>query len=257
MPEEIKTLLSFNDRLHRIADTQLQSEIRDGSNKVFFEAFVLGKAFKTYEAILLLCRSGYGEDAFMLARTLFELMVTNSYILRDSTEDTLMRYMHYDWVTRKEMYDYIVSVPDLLAQLNAEIASGKRINTVPEVEEEYKNAMAKYSYRNGWSDKSIKGMSEAIGRMDMYNTVYKMQCTVGHTNARSMNEYAQLADEGSVLNIGPNWDLTRATLVVAFDCFFHILKEADAQFSWNLEVTLEGLANEYAKTVGELKHGSD
>jgi len=45
----------------------------------------------------------------------------------------IVRNMHYG-VTRKEMYDYIVSVPDLLAQLNAEIASGKRINTVPEVE---------------------------------------------------------------------------------------------------------------------------
>lgn len=252
MPEEIKTLLSFNDRLHKIAETQFESEIHDNSNKAFFQAFVLGKGFKTYEAVSLLCRGGYGEDAFVLTRSLFELMVTNAYILNDNTEDTLMRYMNYDWVTRKEMYDYIVSIPEQLAQLNAEIASGKRINTVPEVEAEYKKVMAKYGYRNGWSDKSIKGMSEAVGRTDMYSTVYRMQCTVGHTDARSMNEYARLTDEGTILNIGPNWDLTRATLVVTFDCFFHILKEADAQFSWGLSETLEALANEYAEVVGGL-----
>ncbi|MCF7815753.1 MAG: DUF5677 domain-containing protein [Candidatus Pacebacteria bacterium] len=257
MPEEIKTLLSFNDRLHKIAETQLQSEIHDTSNRALFQAFVLGKGFKTYEAVLLLCRSGYGEDAFVLTRSLFELMVTNAYVLDDATEDTLLRYMNYDWVTRKEMYDYIASVPDLLAQLNAEIASGKRINTIPEVEAEYQRVKAKYSYRNGWSDKSIKGMSEAVGRTDMYSTVYRMQCTVGHTDARSMNDYVHLTDEGTILNIGPNWDLTRSTLVVTFDCFFHILKEAAAQLSWDLDVTLEALATEYAQVVGELKHGTD
>lgn len=257
MPEEIKTLLSLNVRLHKIAETQLQSEIHDDSNKAFFEAFVLGKAFKSYEAILLLCRNAYGEDAFMLTRTLFELMVTNSYILKDCTENTLMRYMHYDWVTRKEMYDYVISNPELLAQLNKDIESGSRANTIPEVEEEYKKAMTKYGYRNGWSDKSIKGMCESMGRIEMYSTVYKMQCTVGHTNARSMNEYAHLTNEGSILNIGPNWDLVRVSLVIVFDCFFHILKEAGGQFSWSLDTTLEALAKEYGETVGGLQHGTD
>ena len=255
MTEDVKTIASFNERLHKLAETQLQMEISDDSNKSFFEAFVLGKAFKTYEAILLLCRNGYGEDAFMLARSLFELMVTNSYILQDPTEDMLMRYMHYDWVTRKEMYDYISSNPDLLAKLNDEITSGRKLNTIPEVEQEYENAMAKYKYQNGWSDKTIRGMANAIGRNDMYSTVYRLQCTVGHTNARSMNEYVQLTDEGAVLNIGPNWDLVRATLVVTFDCFYHILKEADKQFSWDIDSRLEDLAKEYAEAVGNFKHG--
>ena len=76
MTEEMNTLLKFNKELHDLVDSKLQLDITNGDNKAFFTAFAMGKAFKTYEAIGILCRSGYGEDAFMLARTLFELMVT-------------------------------------------------------------------------------------------------------------------------------------------------------------------------------------
>lgn len=254
MTEEINILLKFNKELHDLVDSKLQLDITDSDNKAFFAAFVIGKAFKTYEAIGLLCRSGYGEDAFMLARTLLELMITTSYILKDETEDTLMRYMNYDWVTRKKMYDYIMTKDELLVGLNKAIDSDGKQGTPTEIEEKYKEVMEKYKYKNGWSDKSIESMSETIGRSDLYNTVYRLQCTIGHTNARSMNEYMKHTVEGTVFNIGKNWDLSQTTLVVAFDCFFHISKEANKRFSWQLEDTLEEMSKKWAKEVGKIKH---
>jgi len=254
MTEEINILLKFNKELHDLVDSKLQLDITDGDNKAFFTAFAMGKAFKTYEAIGLLCRSGYGEDAFMLARTLFELMVTTAYILQDTTEDRLTRYASHDWVTRKQMYDYVVSNESLLAGLNKEIESGNRPDTVTEVEAEYKKVMEKYKYQNGtWSDKNIKCMSESIGRLDAYNTVYRLQCTLGHTNARSINEYVSVTEEGTILNIGPNWDLVKNTLVIVFDCFFHITQEANNKFGWDLETTLEEVSKKWAEEVGKLK----
>jgi hypothetical protein len=240
MTEEINTFLKFNKELHDLVDYKLQLDITNNDNKAFFTAFAMGKAFKTYEAIGLLCRSGYGEDAFMLARTLFELMVTTAYILQDTTEDRLTRYASHDWVTRKQMYDYVVSNESLLAGLNKEIKSSNKLDTVAEVEAEYKKVMKKYKYKKStWSDKNIKGMSESIGRLDTYNTVYRLQCTLGHNNARSMNEYISVTKEETILNIGPNWDLVKTTLVIAFDCFFHITQEANNKFGWGLESTFE------------------
>jgi len=258
MKEEMNTLLSLNKQLHDLVEGKLQQDITDGSDKDFFIAFIIGKAFKTYEATGLLCRSGYGEDAFMLARTLLELMVTASYILQDDTEDRLMRYMNYDWVTRKKMYDYIVTKDELLTGINKEIESGNKEDTLAEVEEEYKKAMKKYEYKNGtWSDKSIKGICEAIGRSDLYNTVYSLQCTIGHTNARSMNDYIKITEEGTILNIGENYDLARMTLVIAFDCFFHIAKETDDRFDWKIESQLKELEEKWGKEVGNLKDDSN
>jgi len=251
--EEIKTLLSLNEELRNLVDTKLQLDISGGSNKTFFVAFVLGKAYKTHEVTVLLCKNGYGEDAFMLTRTLFELMVTTAYILQNKSEDRLMRYMNYDWVTRKKMYDYVKTKDALLASLNKAIESGSRENTIEEVEREYKTVMEKYNYRNGWSDRSIERMSESIGRLDMYSTVYRLQCMVSHTNARSMNEYITSTDQGIILNIGPNWNLVERSLVIAFDCFFHIAKEADRQFTWGVGSTLEEMATKYAEKIGQLK----
>ena len=254
MTEEINILLKFNKELHDLVDSKLQLDITDGDNKAFFTAFAMGKAFKTYEAIGLLCRSGYGEDAFMLARTLFELMVTTAYILQDTTEDRLTRYVNHDWVIRKQMYNYIASDEALLAGLNKEIESSNNPDTVAEVEAEYKKVMEKYKYQNGtWSDKKIDGMSESIGRLDMYKTVYKLQCTLSHANARSMNEYMSVTEEGTILNIGPNWDLVKNTLVIAFDCFFHITQEANNKFGWGLESTLEEMSKKWSEEVGKLK----
>ena len=183
-------------------------------------------------------------------------MVTTSYILQDDTENRLTRYVSYDWVARKEMCDYIVSNNSLLAELNKEIESGGKADTLVEVETEYKKVMEKYNYRNGWSDKSIKGMSESIGRLDAYNTVYKLQCTLSHTNVRSMNEYISITDEGTILNIGANSDLIRTTLVIAFDCFFHITQEANSKFSWGLENTLEEMSKTWSEEIGNLKHSN-
>ena len=253
MTEEINILLKFNKELHDLVDSKLLLDITDGDNKAFFTAFAIGKAFKTYEATGILCRSGYGEDAFMLARTLFELMVTSAYILQDTTEDRLTRYISHDWVTRKKMYDYVVSNESLLAGLNKEIESGRQ-NTVAEVEAEYKKVRKTYKYKNGtWSDKKIDEMSESIGRLDMYKTVYKLQCSLSHTNARSINEYVSVTEEGTILNIGPNWDLVKNTLVIAFDCFFHITQEANGKFGWGLENTFEEMSEKWAEEVGKLK----
>jgi hypothetical protein len=257
MNEEINTLnilLGFNKQLHDLIDAKLELDIAPGDNKDLFTAFAIGKAFKTYEAVGILCRSGYGEDAFMLARTLFELMVTTWYILQDDTDDRLIRYMNYDWVTRKKMYDYVITKDDLLSGLNKAIESENKEDTIVEVEAEYKKVMEKYKYGMGWSDKSIKDMSEAIGRSDLYNTVYSLQCTLGHTNARSMNEYISITDEGTILNIGENWDLVRTTLVVVFDCFFHIAKQANERFKWEAGEQMEELSQKWSEEIGKIKH---
>ncbi len=55
MKEKIKILLIYNKQLHGLAEIQLQSEILNDSDKIFFESFMLAKAFKVHEAVLLLC----------------------------------------------------------------------------------------------------------------------------------------------------------------------------------------------------------
>ena len=255
--KDIEKLIAFNAELNTLIESKFSVDTNAENNFSLFMSFVLAKAFKTHEAILLLCRNGYGEDAFMLARTLFELGVMSSYILQDSTEKRLMRYMEHDWVTRKEMYDYVGSKDELLEQLNKQVEERELDQDVlQEVNQEYERVVAEYGFKpkTGWSDKSIAKMSEDIGREDMYTTVYRLQCTVSHTNARSMNEYVREdpVNGGVIINIGPNEDLTEKTLVIAFDLFRMIIEEASKIFNWGLEDTLDEIYKRYVTEVGKL-----
>ncbi len=256
LSEKINKLLAFNNELREMAGTELDKEMSDGNSKSLFVSFAIGKGFKTHEAILLLCKNGYGEDAFMLARTLFELMVTTAYILKDPTDEKLVRYMEYDWVTRKEMYDYVASKDELLEELNKVIESKSNdLQTVAEVKREYDRVMSEYKYdaRFKWSDKSIQGMADSVGRLDAYKTVYRIQCTVSHTSARSINEYVKDTDTGTEINIGPSENWVEETLVIAFDFFRTIVEETSKQLNWGLDSRLDGLYKRYAEEVGKLK----
>ena len=255
MDAKTNTLLGFNKQLHDLVDKQLKLDILPKDNLDFFASFAVAKAFKTYEAVGTLCHAGYGEDAFMLARTLLELMVATCYILRDKTEERLLRYMNYDWVTRKKMFDYLKSKPELVAELEKAIHSGTHQDARTEIEEEFKKVKEKYKYGNSWSDKTMEDMLEEIGRADLYPTVYSMQCTLGHTSARSINDYVTLTDEGVVFNTGANWDLVKTTLVVIFDCFFQIAMESAAKFEWGIESQLEEMSQQWKQEVWEIKPG--
>lgn len=254
--KNIENLIAFNVELNTLVEGKFGDDTKVQSNFSLFMSFVLAKAFKTHEAILLLCRHGYGEDAFMLARTLFELGIMSSYILQDSSEKRLMRYMEHDWVTRKEMYDYVGSKDELLEQLNKQIEARELNQDVLEdVNREYKRVVAEYGFKPkvGWSDKSIAQMADSIGRKDMYSTVYRLQCMVSHTNARSMNEYVKEDPGGGVvINIGPNEDLTEKTLVVAFDLFRIIIEETGSIFEWDIKEELESIYKRYVEEVGKL-----
>jgi hypothetical protein len=221
-------------------------------NKAFFSATILGKAYKTHEAMLLLCKHGFGEDAFMLSRTLFEIMVMMSYILADNTDDRLMRWVEHDWVTRKEMFDYVVSKDDFLKSLNERIDSGAaEPDVLSTIESECKRVMDKYGYKShGWSDKSIQKMAKEIGREDAYKTVYKLQCMVGHTNARSINEYMRHSDkEGFVINVGDNLDLVETSLITGLDFFGITLELAGKQLNWNIQSDLNKLGEELSAVM--------
>src|SRR5258708_4879951 len=64
---------------------------------------LFSKGYKSYQAIVLLWKNGFAEDASALARTLFELMLQASWVSRDPTRrgrlclvhESVAQYLHY------------------------------------------------------------------------------------------------------------------------------------------------------------------
>ena len=239
-------LILLNNNLDSLLDTQLATGLTYSEPKQLFTTFVLAKGRRTHEAITLLCQSGFGEDAFMLSRTLFELLVIFLYILADATDKKLTRYMEYDHITRKKLYDHIATRPELLKDERATPEIFQQIQSA------YDDVKENYEKPFTWSDKTIAKMSKDVGREEDYKTAYKIQCMLSHSESRSMNEYFKEDDDGSlVIDIGAKTNLIEESLVKNFDFFFSVLERADKIFVFGLEKEFEKISKKYIDLINK------
>src|ERR1700730_2097772 len=89
--------IALQDVLIKICNTQPQTTELNG----IFLGLAIGKSYKTHVSILMLACNGYGEDALILIRSLFELVVNTIFILKDEKGARAQRYFDYHWIIRK------------------------------------------------------------------------------------------------------------------------------------------------------------
>lgn len=231
--DNFKQLISFNYELRTLISDTIDQEKKLTGPKDAIVSFSLGKAFKTQGAILTLCESGYGEDATTLVRTLFEIMINTAYIRLDNTDETAYRYLAYDWVLRKKMFEYASNKPELIKKINERKATIDTDAIIKEVFEQEKIVQNKYKYHhNGWSNDNIARMSELVERSDAYNTVYRLECQFSHSLVRAMNDYAKDSNEGGIVfNVGVTKNWVEENLVATFDFLSNIFENFDRQFN--------------------------
>ncbi len=249
-----KELFDFNNELRKIVDSVMDREFHKITPKVAFTTFALGKAYKTHEAILLLCLNGYGEDAAILTRSLFDLSITLLYILKDPTNKRVLRYFHYDSVIRKKMYDYAKTVPAFAKLFEERKLHPKPGDTIVEEVEKYdKLAQDKYNYgRMGWPNKSIRQMAEEVGREGAYQTVYYLQSNISHSAVRTMNDYVKAHDKGYTVDIGRSESWVQEDLIASFDFFLAIAERSNKLLRLGLAKQLNKLSKRYLDEVGKV-----
>ena len=252
--QDHKELFDFNNELRKIVNGVLNKEFHKITPKVAFTTFALGKAYKTHEAILLLCLNGYGEDAAILTRSLFDLSITLLYILKDPSNKRVLRYFHYDSVIRKKMFDHAKTVPTF-----AKLFEERKLNpkpedtTIEEVEKYAKLAQSKYNYsRMGWSDKPIRQMAEEVGRGSAYQTVYYLQSNISHSAVRTMNDYVKTHDKGYTVDIGRGESWVQEDLVASFDFFLAIVERSNKLLRLGLAKQINDLSKRYLGEVGRV-----
>lgn len=246
-----KELFSFNHQLKLLADDYLGKEVRSTGPKDVLVSFTLAKSYKTHSAIMTLCEGGYGEDASILNRTIFELLITLLYILKDPTDERAYRYYAFDWVLRDKMFKYAEQKPELLLQLEQRALKPKRGDiSITEVKKMAKQVQDKYGYKNyNWSDKSLGEMAEEVNRSGQYKTMYRLSSQHTHSNSRVMNDYVKPTINGftSFAGISDNW--IEEDLVMAFDFFSSIFASASDQYNWGVEKELKPLFDKFVKAM--------
>ena len=242
-----KALISFNQELRSITESVLDQTHTGKGPKDHIVAFAVGRMYKSQEAILELCKKGYGEDASVIVRSVFELLVTMLYILKDESDETAYRYFAYDWILRKKMYSYVLSNDEILNEVKRrEQNPNPNDGNVSQVLEQAKLAQDKYQYKNNrWSDKSIEEMSKAVGLWRAYKTIYALQCQFAHNLPRIFNDYTNTDGFGFEYYVGLSENWVEENLVITFDFCYHFLIATNEHFSLDLQDKLNDISKRY------------
>lgn len=254
-----KVLISFNQELRNLADKILDKDRTMVGPRDMFTAFAIGKGYKTHEAVLLLSKRGHGEDASILARSLFDLLINLLYIQADKTDGRAYRYFQYDWILRKKMFDHVLGKPEIMKKIQERINNPKPDDsTIKEVKEQAKLAQEKHNYTDkGWSDKSLYDMAQEVGRIDAYKTIYRLECQLDHNATRSINEYAKQSKGGVVFDVGQSENWVEESLVIDFDFYYSILGAFNSHFKAGFDTELSDLENRYVTELSKINKGGE
>lgn len=130
------------------------------------------------ESVLILVSNGCADDAFRIARTMFESAVTIHYL--ESHPDLVQDYVDFLWVKRKRHHDDLVKYapsqaerldPQQLEQMNTEYERVKPRFTD-----------RKGNVRNSWCKTSLRTMAEEIKADSMYGGMYGFTSSISHTD---------------------------------------------------------------------------
>jgi hypothetical protein len=142
------------------------------------------------ESVLILVSNGCADDAFRIARTMFESAITIHYL--ESHPDLVQDYVDFLWVKRKRHHDDLVKYapsqaervdPQQLEQMNAEYERVKPRFTD-----------RKGKVRNSWCRVSIRAMAEEIKADSMYGGMYGFTSSITHTDMLGLVSASEESD---------------------------------------------------------------
>lgn len=141
---------------------------------------ICGKAFKSYYAILYLCEVAHTEDAGVILRSLFNLLVIQRWLRIDDSEAKSKKYLGWFWVVMYESieHDRAIVSPDLAAMVKEQYNNHKALF---EFQERGQAGMSKKWYQPEVN--TIEQMAEQVGLKDHYEGIYRPLSSLEHSDA--------------------------------------------------------------------------
>ncbi len=223
--DALECLISLAEKRIQDAQRRLQYEKQGNPSSLFEMARTAYKSIQVTRGILVLCRNGYPDQAYILCRTLLEQRVNLGFILTSGKiEDVAQRYLDwqkaefYRFIKRtKERRDKMVGRPtdkewsDLTNEyqsLKAKYASG--IGDIDKSEEwaiAYREGLTKTIRAFNVVDRARHSMPRLVSDKNLLFDVWEMEWQdlneFTHTTPRSINESASSSGPNVVVS-GPS-----------------------------------------------------
>lgn len=156
--------------------------------------FFFCKAYKSYQAIRVLWREGFAEDALIIARTIFELALQGRYMQEDPKPRARL-FVEHDPVVRYRYYQKLKRSGDTIFLPAIE----SRTQELSELKQQHDRLKAKYPENKGWWGQSIAWLAKHLGKNmeTQYATIYWIQSNLVHSGSPAAKEYMK-EDQGAL-----------------------------------------------------------
>lgn len=203
-------LFDIAAELHKLLDDvateinkkQLQLSALENYKKSSLYFFVA--AFKSFSAIHILCREGYGQDSSVVLRSLMENLISLKYILigdRKNRNERAERFVEYRWVELKRLIDYWE---------NHAFNDALKEKVMSKKEEVYETAAAfKKRYKakdlSTWAGISIRKMAEEVYMLEEYLLAYRLCCSFSHPSFIGLLERTDRVGDDVMFSSNPSF----------------------------------------------------
>jgi len=155
--------------------------------------FFFAKAYKSFQVFQLLWEKGFTEDAQIIARTIFEIMLQTKYISEEPLKLSTL-FIDFDGFARYRWFEKI-------SKLNSSIKVPQNLKS------EYDRVKANYEKsknKNHWWGESIKWLAKETDCEEWYVSLYRQQSELVHSGVFSINEYIEEGKTGLNVICGPS-----------------------------------------------------
>jgi hypothetical protein len=201
-------------------------------------AFFLAKAFKTYRAIKVLVEHQYHQDAAVLARTIYEILLQILYVSGAVERGEL--FLKHDPVDRYYLYLKLSKYPDLVEGI------ANRVAELEKLKGQFDDLESDYRKNKGWWGSDLRSLAESLGGEKDYLRVYPLYSALVHSTSTSVKHYVQEIDHRLELDIGPS-ELGRSLAGFEIATGFVLLVAHATSAAWDLAASAAELLAEAQK----------
>ncbi len=212
---------------------------------------LFAKHYKTTKAGLLLCKSGYPEDALILARANFETALWSLYILRDEKdkEKRAQAFIKCDVISRKKALEKMLEINEGMDESKAELQKEldkvklELLNLEKESPELYKLA---------WEMKNIKivHLAKEANLLSFYRSFYWLSSLYAHSEARSSIPFISESKQGDIgFSTVPTEKDLRDVLIYLCNFLLYLMDGFNSLFKLGLEEILSSKWTEFGNFI--------
>ncbi len=246
-----KEMFSLSIDLRDLAKMFIDKKVSINSPKETIACYMLAKAYKTHGVILRLAKSGYSEDADMLARTLFDSALIMSACVNDKTDETVMKYIKFDDSMRTRMFNKLKDNDKFKEYfLEREKNPKKDDDKIEEIEQRTQEWITKYGkdFRRKWHSGQTTGeLAESVKLKSYFDTAYDLQSQLVHSLPRVINQYLNEVDDQIRMDVEPKLKGVDLSLVSSFNMLFSIVESFNNLYSLVSDEKFKVLANRLVK----------